>query len=262
MKMLWIAATLMLLAGCGGGSNSTSTPGDTDQVTTADVVAAIAEATHAQAQQIAAVRAQQTTDETKLSKVTNFGHAPGVTTEVAHSDSVRTLAMQGELVAVPQITNFGPCTDMGQLIGTSFDGITALGATIENYKQCPINSAQYVYSVIVQTGAVAGPINGFIWYDQPNCEVGGGRRLIFENDGSYNRQVLQSGVVFIDPSDGASVLMVAAGQTPSTMTSKSIATGVSCTNATETHLGYLVTANDVNVTGVPESVPSNFVNGN
>lgn len=256
MKTLWIAAAMLLagtLAGCGSGSDNDSAFDQTTSVT-----AAIAAATHSQAQAITDIQTKLSADEVVLSKVQVFGHAPGAKTAAVRTDGVRTLAMLGEPDVSAQPVSYGPCADMGQQIGANGD---PTGATVLTYKQCPINGAQYVYGAVVNGGAISQPTNGFLWFTQPNCQ---GTPIIFLDDGSYNRLTLDGGVVFTSPVDGVTELMIVAqGQqgatNPATMVSASIYDS-GCINATETHTAYTAVPNATSVTGVPAAVPDNFVN--
>lgn len=250
MRYLALAFIIAMLSAC-NGSDTDPTDVDTAGVTAAQmqsaITAAVSSATHAQAAQITSLQNQ-------LKKVEQFGHAPGAPT-TAHSYGVRTLAMLTEPV-VTAATSFGPCADMGQHIADNTSFGDPLGATVEYFKQCPINGAQYVYGAVVETGAIATPPNNIVWFVLPGCA---GLPIIFENDGSYNRPSLQGGVVFVSPVDNITQLMVTAGQTGISMTSASAQQGTSCFPDPETHLGYNTMPNVLSTTGVPTSVPANFI---
>jgi hypothetical protein len=268
MKMLWIAAILMLLAGCGGGSNTTTTIPDDDSgyATPAQITAAVSAATHSQAQQfdstltaavsaatasdavaVSALQARLDADEKLIERMELFGHAPGT---IATTDRVRTQAVMREPSLQPQATAIGPCPDMGVLVG--YNSPDPLKATVAYFKQCTgIEYGVNIGSNDIETAQV-------LWFTDSDCGHSGGSAIEFENDGFYNRQSLQNRIAFISPVDGME-LVVAPNQTGVTMTSESVYFSGACTVATETHIGYLMTANDTASTGVPAVAPSGWV---
>lgn len=182
-----------------------------------------------------------TADHALLARVAVVGHAPSGATVARNST-------MGANQIMSTTISYGPCADMGVHIG---DGQPdALNTTVENFKQC----TNYEYGAIVQTGAISQPFA--LWFDGLNCT---GNMYEAENDGGYNRQVLQNGVVFNSPVDGTTELMVTGGQTGQTVTLLSNYSSHSCNNGTESQTAYAVTPNNVNVSGVPVAVPANFV---
>lgn len=247
MQRMLTASTLLLFGSimyaCGGGrsmAGGTLTQADFDKMLASSSAFAALQASQA------ALQNNQKADEATISRIAAFGHAPG-----AAEDGRNALNYDQHTRITLQAVTYGSCSDMGQLIGHSTPD--TLNATVENFRQCVINGAQYEYGAVVETGAIAQPFA--IWFVGANCT---GNMIEFEDDGGYNRQVLQDGVVFKSPID-ASILMVNAGQGGQSMTAQSNFDGGSCNNATETHTGYAVSANDVSTTGVPSSVPANFI---
>lgn len=181
-----------------------------------------------------------TADHALLARIAVVGHAPN--TAVVRGNSPQTTHSTQSTVS------YGPCPDMGVHIG---DGQPdPLNASVENFKQC----TGVEYGAVVQTGAIAEPFA--LWFDGTNCT---GNMYEAENDGGYNRQVLQNGVVFNSPVDGTTELFVAPGQTGQSVTLQSNYSGGHCNNGAETQISYSVILNDVNTSGVPAFVPSNFV---
>jgi hypothetical protein len=249
MKMLWTAAALLLLAGCNGSDNDSAFVTKTDAVTPAQLTAAIAAATHAQAATLAQVQAQQTVDESELKRVALFGHIPGTAATLrAISGSARVAS------AIVDTTDYGICPDMGMHVGA---GIPDVGVPTDVFKQCTGNK----YAVNSETGAIArAPV---IWFPLPNCD---GTPIEFEADGAYDRPTLQGGFVFRSPKDGA-VLWVqplGSGDVAQQLTSQSVyTTGGPCINATETHIGYSAVPNatdGLTGSGAPDGgVPNTYV---
>lgn len=171
------------------------------------------------------LEAELSADETKLGKIALLGHQLGTS------------------------TSYGPCSDMGVLLGSN--QVDALTATIEDFRQC----TGYEYGVVVENGTIAKPIE--LWFDGVNCT---GNMFEAENDGGYNRQVLQNGVVFMSPVDGVTELMVSSGQTGSTTALQSNFSAGTCNSpANETQIAYSVSMNSLNITGVPSSVPADYI---
>lgn len=232
---------------CGGGNGIAN--GTLSQADFNKLLAASAAFTGLQAA-ADTLKTQQAADEVTLTRIAQFGHSP----DAKSAQSVATRSMSSSPVLTQAIT-YGPCADMGQHIGDSgfAPNTSTLESTIETFKQCPINGAQYEYAVAVFTGAIAEP--DAIWFSGANCT---GDAIENQDQFVFNRQVLASGVVFASPSDGA-ILMVRAGQTAATMHSLSNYASGSCNNTSETHMGYIAEPNDIQVTGVPNGVPADFV---
>lgn len=241
MRSLIIGLVVFLTA-CNGSTTEVQKVPYTDPQVTAKIDAltqALADATHAQAQEAVSLR-----------KLTLIGKVHGVSTE-----SIR---MQGEFrtEAVSTASNFGPCTDMGVLVGFTNTGNNtgagALSASYQAFKTC----SGYLYETSVQNGDIKQASR--IFWDGPNCT---GNQLEWESGGAgYNTQSLVNGVVFISPVDGTTQLMVRSNQTPQPILIQSawVSSNPGCQSDIETQLMYQVTPNDVNVTGVPNKTVGNF----
>lgn len=172
---------------------------------------------------------------------------------ITKTDSVRAMAMLREPIAAPSAgtTNgqFGPCSDMGVMIGfTNQDGAPAeaVSATGQDWKQC----TGYYYSTNISGGTI-GTAPRLFW-DGPNCT---GNMYEWESAGAgFNTQSLKAGIVFSSPLDG-SVLMVTAGQIPQPIFYQSVMTRQDpiCQIDQETQLVYKVEPNDVSISGVPSN---------
>jgi hypothetical protein len=196
---------------------------------------------------VAALKAEVVVLKDSLDKLQLIGNAHGVAT------SERVLAI-GQAAATAG--NFGPCTDMGVLVGFTNTGNNlgggALAASYQAFKTC----TGYVYEAAVQDGSIK-PATRIFW-DGPNCT---GNLLEWEAGGSgYNTQTLQNGVVFINPADGVTQLMVRASQTPQPILIQSawVFDNPGCQSDVETQNMYQVSPNDVMVTGVPDKTVGNF----
>lgn len=150
------------------------------------------------------------------------------------------------------VFNFGPCPDMGVLVGrgTQINNPTGdpLSANIEAFHQC----TGYDYNTVLGSGTI-GTAPRLFW-DGPNCT---GNMLEWEAGGQgFNSQTLQDGVVFLSPVDGTP-LMVKSGQTAQMIMMQSVwvLSNPGCQSDIEPQLMYFVTPNDVNVTGVPIALP-------
>jgi hypothetical protein len=228
---------LALLAGCNGGSNG---------ISQSDFTAALAAATHADAVKIESLKASVTSQQSAISKLQLIGNAHGVAT------AARTLAI-GANAALAEAVNFGPCTDMGVLLGRGVSTFSSdsLAAVSESFQTC----TGYAYSVVIGTNTIAPAPR--IFFDGANCT---GNMLEWPSaGGAYNSQALNQGVVFINPVDGQTVLMVTAGQTPKPIFFQSVwvSSNPGCQIDQETQLMYQVVPNDTSVTGV-STIPSNF----
>lgn len=144
--------------------------------------------------------------------------------------------------------DFGPCTDMGILIGTTNADSSPADTLIANFqawRQC----TGYVYETAVLDGSIkVGPR---VFWDGPNCT---GTMYEWEASGhSFNTQALKNGVVFKSPADN-STLMVEAGQTAQPIFMQSVMTSddPECQADVETQLMYIVTQNDFHKSGVPD----------
>lgn len=166
--------------------------------------------------------------------------------------------MQGEFRTDAQATgiSFGPCADMGVLVGRGNDSSSPsadpLSANLEAFQQC----TGYSYNTMLGSGAVGTAPR--IFFDGPcvNGEPTGNALEWEAGGGGYNTQTLENGVVFLSPVDGAA-LMVRAGQTaqPILIQSVWVLSNPGCQSDVETQLMYTVTSNDVSVTGVPTDLP-------
>lgn len=152
--------------------------------------------------------------------------------------------------------SFGPCADMGVLVGFTPGGnnnaADPLTATYQAFKQC----TGYYYEATVGSGNIA--IANRIFWDGPNCT---GNMYEWEaGGGGYNTQILQGGVVFLSPVDGTTELMVASGQTPQPILIQSVwvTSNPGCQADIEVQLLYVVSSNKTSVTGVPNGVGANF----
>lgn len=198
---------------------------------------------------IADVKTAEARDASNIQLVAVFGHSPGqATTQAVHTDAFH----PGGTGAFTASINFGPCPNMGQHIQDGGASDPEAG-TLAEFRQCPINGAQYFYDVVDDgTGNISTA--NTVWFDGANCT---GNMIEFQNQ-VYSRAKLASGIVFNNPADGSEV-MVAAGQTATNMTSVSSFAFGSCGPDALTQLGFAVTANDLNVTGVPAAVDPHFV---
>lgn len=225
MRMLIIGFVAFLCA-CNGSGNST--PG----VTQADIQAAIAPL---QAK-VNALQASNDALKAGQAKLTLIGKLHGVSTDAI-----------GRMVdAVGNPVSFGPCADMGVLLGRGDNPFSQdpLSAIYESFQQC----TGYEYSVTVATKTVA--VGPRLFWDGPNCT---GKMYEWNSGGgSYNDQALDGGVVFLSPLDNSS-LMVASGQIPSPVLMQSVwvTSNPGCQSDVETQNLYKVTQNDPSVTGVP-----------
>lgn len=197
-------------------------------------------------------------DEEIISRMSAFGHAGGTpdaltvairraTANIAAEDlSGSTLS-----AAILEDTGFGPCPDMGEHVGDAPP--SPVSGKVAYFKQCPINGAQYFYGAISGTGDIAAAQH--VWFTTTDCT---GDRFQIDDGEMYNTMALTSGIVFRSPDDG-SLQMVQAGQTPNvTVTMHSDYSGA-CNTEDTTAPTYNVSVNDINITGVPESVPANFI---
>lgn len=242
MKTLNILFFLILFAltACNGSSNSSApdsnvaTP-DPDVATlktqVRNLTLALAATTHEDAQRFA--------------KLQLVGQAHGVASDE------RVMAI-GQAAAVSP--NFGPCTDMGTLIGRGGkDSNIPLASALESFQTC----TGYAYTVSALDGTIQGP--PYAAWDQPNCQ---GNLLIITDipgDG-FNPQVVNNGVVFTDPTSGQ-VLMITAGTAPQSFQIQSAMNlgpggGVCGSPDIETRMVVTTKPNDVSITGVQsEPIP-------
>jgi hypothetical protein len=199
-------------------------------------------------------------DEEIIARMSSFGHSPDAptaltaaiqraTARVAAATLDGSLPHETFLAALD--TGFGPCSDMGEHVGDAPPG--PVSGAITYFKQCPINGHQYFYGAISGTGNIASAKH--VWFTSTDCT---GDRYQIDDGEMYNTMALTSGIVFRAPDDG-SLDMVEAGQTANTtITMHSDYTG-SCTTEDTMAPAYLMSANDISITGVPESVPANFI---
>lgn len=237
MKTLFACLMILFLTACNGSNNSTAPAAGITQAQLDAAVAPLKADIESLQTENAALKAGQ-------SKLTLIGKVHGVaSTELRMQGEFRT-----EAVSAP---NFGPCADMGVLVGFTNQGSNTapdpLTANFQAFKQC----TGYYYEAQVGTGNIS--IASRIFWDGPNCT---GNMYEWEAGGAgYNTQTLESGVVFISPVDG-SELAVTAGQTaqPIMIQSAWVAANPGCQSDVETQLLYSVTANVTSVTGVPMTV--------
>jgi hypothetical protein len=226
---------IALLAGC-------NTSDDDSNLATQQQVSQAISAIPSEATQVAALQTQVKSLQASLNKLQLIGNAHGTATNGSSPDSFRTM---GELQA--NSTTFGPCTDMGVLLGRgdNADSQDPLSAPIESFQQC----TGYEYSVTVATNTVS--IGPRIFWDGPNCT--GNMYEWNSGGGSYNDQTLEGGVVFLSPVDGQTSLMVKRGQTPQSILIQSawVTSNPICQADVETQNLYSVTPNDISITGVP-----------
>jgi len=253
---LAIAFSLGAVSSCGGGGDANgSSPAGPSMTQFSALQAAVSELQTEVAAlktgnaglqtEYAASEARLTADETLLAKIALLGHQPGMNSVA----SWHAAGLEHHAPAGTQSFSYGPCSDMGVLVGNN--QADALTATVEEFRQC----TGYEYGVVVDTGAIAKPLE--LWFDGLNCT---GNMFEAEGDGVYNRQVLQSGVVFVSPIDGVTELMVVTGQAGQTTTLLSNFSGGSCNSgAQEVQTSYRVVPNDLNISGVPSAVPANFI---
>lgn len=234
IAILFIAA---LLAGC----NSS----DDDSALQQQVSAIPNEATAVQA-----LKVQVSELQNKFKELTIVGKQSVAKINYESPDSVR---MMGTITQAAASISFGPCTNMGVLVGrgseTSLATPDPLSANLEAFQQC----TGYSYNTLLGSGTIGTAPR--IFWDGPNCT---GNLLEWEAAGSgYNTQTLQNGVVFLSPVDGTP-LMVKAGQTPQPILIQSawVLSNPGCQSDVEIQLMYFVTPNDVTITGIPTNVPA------
>ncbi len=245
---LMLTFLLLSISACGNngdsGNNSVSTSTANQLTTLQNQLDKLQELVITLQTDNASLQNRLTTDEGAINKIALVGHVPGTDAALEKHTSM----LRQHPLGVTESISFGPCVDMGVLVGAEPDSMTA---TTENFRQC----TGYEYGVIVETGAIAKAV--ILWFDGPNCS---GNMFEAENDGSYNRQALQEGVVFVSPIDGTTELMVTAGQQgESTVLQSNFSDGSCNSPATETQLAYHVTANELALTGIPPAVPTNFI---
>lgn len=228
---LILATAVISVAACNSSSSSSAPDPEVAALKTQvqDLSQALAAATHEDAQ--------------KLSEFKLIGIPEG-TTDVA-----------GRILnAVGNVVSFGPCADMGVMIGfenSSNQPANALNAVSEDFKQC----TGYIYGANVSDGTVT--TGQRIFWDGPNCT---GNLLEWEAaGGGYSTTALQGGVVFTSPVDNL-VYMVRAGQTPQPVLIQSawVLSNPGCQSDVETQLMYTVEPNDISVTGVPSNGVGKF----
>lgn len=261
VKIIVVSSFAISVSACGGsGTSSSSAPQpdsgyatlQTQLVSLQNEVSALQNQVGSLQVTITALQASNSvlvnelnSDEIQLSKISLLGHQPSTSLLSIKGTSV----IRSRVSGVTQTISYGPCTDMGVLIGTG--QLDSLSTTTENFRQC----TGYEYGAVVETGVITKPFE--LWFDGANCT---GNMYEAGNDGGYNRQVLQDGVVFMSPIDGVTELMVAAGQQGTTTTLLSNFSSGSCNSGTiEIQTAYPVTPNELNITGVPSAVPANFI---
>jgi|SRR5579872_923655 len=234
---IYIALILTLfLSACGGGSDN-----DSAFATTAQLPPNEATTIAAMKAQIATLQGQVSrfNELTLIGKPTATASAQGIS-----PDTFRTM---GEMTQQAAAVSFGPCANMGVLIG--FENGTgqpanANTAVAQDFRQC--NGYQYGANIVDGTLTTSERL----FYSGPGCT---GTLLLWESgNAAYNTTALKNGVVFASPVDGT-ILMVQAGQTatPTQYQSVWVRENPGCQTDVETQPVYLVTPNDVNVSGVP-----------
>lgn len=239
------AAAFLIVSGalyaCGGGGTSIAGSGELTQTQFNALLKTSTVFTD--------LTAKLAEDEKTIARMATFGHSASSPAEVA-GRSTASFNPHGSVVT--SAITFGPCPDMGQHIGDSTPD--PAGTTFVYFKQCPINGIQYIYGVLVETGAIRDAAK--TWYTSTDCS---GSAIEIDDGEIFNRLALQQGVVFRSPKDN-SMVMVAAGQAGASVTAHSdFSDGGVCTTEDTTAPGYSVSANDINVTGVPGSVPTDFI---
>ena len=215
-----IIGTILFLSACNGSTTTNVPYSDPALVAKVDsLTKALAAATHESAQ--------------KFSKLQLVGQAHGI------ASAERTMAIGQAAVVSP---NFGPCTDMGVLIGRS-GGSNAMTGNIQSFQTC----VGYEYSVDSNTGDIA-PLQSMEW-DGPNCTGN-----VYATFTDLPLQTIASGAVFTVQTTGA-VMMVVPGTQVVHPVIVSAEGGGACQNlsSTGTDIVYPVQANDTSVTGVPNS---------
>lgn len=225
-----IIGLVVFLAACNSSSSG---------LTQVQLDAAVQKAVAPLQSQIDTLQASNKTLTAGQAKLTLIGKVHGVS-----SDSLR---LQGEpTVNAANATSFGPCNDMGVLLGrgNNVNSQDPLSAPLESFQQC----TNYEYSVVVATNTVA--VGPRLFWDGPNCT--GNMYEWNSGGGSYNDQTLEGGVVFLSPLDNSS-LMVKGGQTPKPILMQSVwvTSNPGCQSDIETQNLYEVIPNDISVTGVP-----------
>lgn len=226
--------TLFALVACNGSTTQQVPYSDPTLVAKVDALTlALAAATHEDAQ--------------KFSSLKIIGQAHGV------ASAERTMAI-GQAVS----PNFGPCTDMGTLIGfVATDSAAAsdpLSATYEAFKTC----MGYTYEAQVGPGTIRSAPR--IFFGTPNCDPNGPMYEWEAAGAAYNTQTLQGGVVFLSPVDDSTQLMVAAGQTPQSVQFQTVMLDADhvCQPDMETQLVYSVSAYQLQTTGVASKSVGSF----
>jgi len=189
--------------------------------------------------QVAALQAQVIALQKQIDSLQIIGKVSGKSED---TDNTRALT-----------TNFGPCSNMGVLVGftNGTNSADPLTSDFQAFKQC----TGYQYEVGVGTGIIATAER--IFWDGPNCT---GNILEWQAGGvGYNTQTLQGGVVFLSPVDN-SELMVQAGQNPQPIMIQSVwvNSNPGCQADVETQMMYQVSPNDTSISGVPNSVSASY----
>lgn len=238
-----ILGVMFLLAGC----NGSTAPADNDSAYATKAELPPNEATAIAAMRAEIADAQATVSELKasVSKLQLIGQVHGTPAKAARTAGL------GNNNFLPNSVNFGPCTDMGVLIGRGGrDSNIPLASALESFQTC----TGYSYTVSTLDGTIQGP--PFAGWDGPNCT--GNLLIITDIPGNgFNPQVINNGVVFTGPVDNV-VYMVAAGSIPTLMSIQSSMNlgpgGGVCDTDIESRLAVQSVPNDVSITGV-QSAP-------
>lgn len=237
LKLLFFTL-LLALVGCNGSSTDTdAAPADNDSQY----------ATHAQlSQALAAVSGLKA----QMADVQIIGK---LKTSASRTDSVgRVIDAQGNAVS------FGPCPDMGVFQGRGgSDTANPLTSQFEVYKTAGCSGIPS--GVFTSYNDVTGlhDVPPYAVWDGPNCTG----NMYIETDVPQNTfpgAVLSGGVVFTSPIDGKAYWMQG-GQSPHPIAIQSAINtrGGSCGPDVETRVSVTAIPNDVNQSGVPDSLVPN-----
>lgn len=218
-----IFGLMLFLAACNGTTVQQVPYSDPALVAkVAALTQALAAATHEQAMQAKS-----------LSSLQLIGKAHGT------ASAERVLAIGRAAVTPP---NFGPCANMGVLIGRS-GGSNAMTGNVQSFQTC----SGYEYSVDSNTGTIE-PLQSMEW-DGPNCTGN-----VYAPFADLPLQTIATGAVFAVQTTGAIVMVVPGTQVVHPVI-VSVEGGGVCQSLSSsgTDVVYEVKANDPSITGVPNS---------
>lgn len=226
-----IFGLLLFLAACNGSTEVVQKVPYSDPALVAKIAAltqALAAATHEQAMQAKSLSSLQLIGKVHVT-----------------ASAERVMAI-GRAAETPP--NFGPCTDMGVLIGRGGpDSSIPLASALESFQTC----TGYSYTISTLTGTIQGP--PYAAWDGLNCT--GNLFIITDVPGDgFNPQVVNNGVVFTSPVDGL-VYMIPAGSVPQLtqiQSAMNLAPGGGSCGSPDVEMRMTVQAilNDVSITGV------------